>query len=191
MIKRYDGAESKKMSNFSRLPNGGYVAEVKTARTESYTWGDVLILAIDIAEGEFKNFFKQQYDNNTNEDRKWKGTFRINIPGDKSRYLSNDVKKFNNLIFSFENSNPGFHFDWDEQKLKGKLIGVIYRKKEFTKNDGSVGEYSEAAGVTDIQSIRDGSFSPIKDKRLSADRPAPAASSDSTFSALDDEDLPF
>ena len=191
MIKKYDGAESKKMSNFSRLPNGGYVAEVKTARMESYTWGDVLILAIDIAEGEFKNFFKQQYDNNTNEDRKWKGTFRINIPSKKSRYLNNDVKKFNNLIFSFENSNPGFHFDWDEQKLKGKLIGVIYRTKEFLKDDGTVGEYSEAAGVTDIQSIRDGSFSPIKDKRLSDDRPAPAASSDSTFSALDDEDLPF
>lgn len=191
MITKYNGAESQKMMSTTQLPKGGYVAEVKNVRIEEYSWGDVLILAIDICEGEYKNFFKQQYENDDRENKKWKGTFRINIPSEKSKYPESDRRKFNNLIYSFENSNPNFIFDWDEQKLKNKIVGVIYRNKQFMKDDGTVGDYSEAAGLTDVQSIRDNTYSPIKDKMLTNSSADAAQQVQTGYDDIADEDLPF
>lgn len=190
MIKSYTGMKAQKISSDKQLPVGGYVAKIVSAKVEDYSWGSVVVIAFDIAEGEFAGFFKKQFDSNHNEDKKWKGTYRLTVPDESSQYFESNQKTFNNFIYAIEDSNSGYHYDCDETKFKGKLFGAIYRKKEFIGNNGSVASCTECGGVTDIESIRDNSFTPLKDK-LSSGNSAVNNNQSDTVDALADEDLPF
>ena len=197
MIKPYNGAKAAKFSNREPLPRGAYVLQIVGAKVESYDWGQKLVLAVDVHEGEYKSFFDNDFKNNTNEDRKWRGTYRINVPNEGSQYFASHRKSFNNLIACLEESNSGYHWDWDETKLKGKLLGGLWRNQEWEK-DGRTGWTTKCCSVTDIASIREGNFKLPEDKPL-ANKPAEnngffAAVKNSgveTFESLDDDDLPF
>lgn len=194
MIKNYKGQKAEKRTAFEALPAGGYVAKIVGARIEDYDWGSVVIVAFDIAEGEQKGFFQKRFEADTSEDKKWKGTYRLNIPDEKkSKYYDSDCKNFNNFIFALEDSNEGYHYDNDESKFKGKIIGVIYRNREWEWN-GDTGWTTECGAVTDVTSIREGKYRQLKDKPLkgksAAVNNAPLTANDST-SILDDDDLPF
>lgn len=196
MIKPYNGAKAAKFVSREPLPRGGYVLKIISAKAEDYDWGQVLILAIDVCEGEHKGFFERDYKANTNEDKKWRGTYRINVPNEGSQYFASQQKSFNNFIACVEESNSGYHWDWDESKLKGKLIGGLWRNKEWEMN-GKTGWTTECCSVTDIASIREGNF------KLPADKPlankvvsngifdAIQGSGVETSSEVDEDDLPF
>ena len=189
MIPKYKGYESKKIAGPREvLPAGGYVCEIKDAKVERFDWGDKLIISYDVAEGEHKDFFRKDWANNQNPDRKWRGTLRLSIPtGDGSQSDTWSVRSFNNFAASLEESNSGYHFDWDEAKLKGKAIGILVRDREY-EIEGRRGWTTEACSVTDVQSIRDGKFRMPKAKPLKDAPQTPA----SAFSAAEDEgDLPF
>ena len=71
---RYDNVQA---GYSERLPIGGYVLKILDTRIENYSWGDVLILRFDVAEGDHAGFFQMNF-NDQLENRKWKGTYRIN-----------------------------------------------------------------------------------------------------------------
>ena len=58
------------------------------------------------------------YRANTSDNKKWRGNYRINIPNENNQYFDSQRKSFNNLIACLEETNAGYHFDWDETKLK-------------------------------------------------------------------------
>ena len=191
MIKSYNGFKPERTTARETLPAGGYVAKIMDATVINYDWGDVLKVDFDIAEGEHKGFFATDYRNNTNGDKKWRGTYRINIPNESNQYFDSQRKSFNNLIACLEETNNGFHFDWDESKLKGKGIGVLFRNKEWEYN-GSTGWTTECCAVTTAKDIREGNFKMPKDKPLKAKTASTGAYSASAFAPVDDDaDLPF
>ena len=191
MIKSYNGFKPERTSTRETLPVGGYVAKIMDATVISYDWGDVLKVDFDIAEGEYKGFFATDYRNNTNDDKKWRGTYRINIPNESNQYFDSQRKSFNNFIACLEETNSGFHFDWDESKLKGKGIGVLFRNKEWEYN-GSTGWTTECCAVTTAKDIRECNFKMPKDKPLKAKTASTGAYSASAFAPVeDDSDLPF
>ena len=191
MIKSYNGFKPERTTARETLPVGGYVAKIMDATIISYDWGDVLKVDFDIAEGEYKGFFATDYRNNTNDDKKWRGTYRINIPNESNQYFDSQRKSFNNFIACLEETNSGFHFDWDERKLKGKGIGVLFRNKEWEYN-GSTGWTTECCAVTTAKDVREGNFKLPKDKPLKAKGTASATSFSNAFTAVDDDsDLPF
>ena len=191
MIKSYNGFKPERTTARETLPAGGYVAKIMDATVISYDWGDVLKVDFDIAEGEHKGFFATDYRNNTNDDKKWRGTYRINIPNESNQYFDSQRKSFNNLIACLEETNSGFHFDWDESKLKGKGIGVLFRNKEWEYN-GSTGWTTECCAVTTAKDVREGNFKMPKDKPLKAKAANTGAYSASAFAPVeDDSDLPF
>ena len=52
-MKAFNGLEIKKSAGASEpLPAGGYVAKILNAKVEEYSWGEVLVISFDIAEGE-------------------------------------------------------------------------------------------------------------------------------------------
>lgn len=187
-MKRYDVKPEKPSGGRETLPAGGYVCNILSARVESGDWGDTLVIAHDVCEGEFKDIFKRDYDNNIREDKKWRGTFRLKLPKDDGTEQDGWKKRsLSNFLWAIEQSNPGFVFDWDEKKLKGKKIGLLYRNKEWAYNDRT-GWTTEAAGTDSIDNIREGKFRPLKDKPL-ANKPvadAPVFTED-----VDDGELPF
>ena len=191
MIKSYNGFKPERTTTRETLPAGGYVAKIMDATVISYDWGDVLKVDFDIAEGEYKGFFATDYRNNTNDDKKWRGTYRINIPNESNQYFDSQRKSFNNFIACLEETNNGFHWAWDETALKGKGIGVLFRNKEWEYN-GSTGWTTECCTVTTAKDIREGNFKMPKDKPLKAKAANTGANSETTFAPVDDDaDLPF
>ena len=81
-MKKYDVKPEKPSGGRETLPAGGYVCSILNAKVESNDWGDTLVIAHDVCEGEYAGLFKRDYDNNTMEDKKWRGTFRLKLPKD-------------------------------------------------------------------------------------------------------------
>lgn len=186
-MRPYSGFNAEPAKTSEPLPAGGYVAKVLKVEIQHNDWGDRLLIAFDIIEGDHKGHFSEQYKNQTGEDKRWKGMLRQSIPKDDGSEKDGWSKRsFNNLIWAFEDSNPGFHWDWDETKLKGKVFGALFRNKEWKMN-GRTGWSTECCAATGAEAIRTGRFSVPKDKPL-ANKPAQAA-----FEPIneDDGELPW
>ena len=68
---------------------------------------------------------------------KYKGTYRLRIPNPQNpnaQYPESDVSRMNDMIFRFEKSNPGFHWDCDEKKLPGLIVGFRTQEDEYNGN---------------------------------------------------------
>lgn len=189
-MKEFKGFEAKKVGNGREiLPAGGYVCEIKSAKEETYSWGNVLVLAIEVIEGEYAGFWKRDFDSNDRDDRKWRGIYRIAEPKDDGTQQDAWTKRsFGNFIWAVQESNPGYNWAWDEKTLKGKKIGVLYRNREWEMN-GNTGWTTEAAGSVSVEDCRAGKYRLPKDKPLK-NRPA-AAEADAPASVADEDDLPF
>ena len=190
-MKAFNGLEIKKsVSANEPLPAGGYVAKILNAKVEEHSWGEVLVISFDIADGEYKDFFSKQYKENTREDKKWKGNFRLTVPQESNQYFDSKKRTFGNAIWAIEESNPGYHWDWNEAALKGKVVGVLFRNYEYDV-DGRQGWSTECCTFVSVEDVRTGNFKQPKDKPLrnKATNNTPASS----FTVLDDSlsDLPF
>ena len=186
-MKKFDVEVKRNAGGKETLPAGGYVCKILSAKVEENDWGDTLIIAFDVAEGEYAGIFQRDYDNNTNDNKRWRGTFRVRLPKDDGSEQDGWKKRIlGNTIWAIEESNSGFAWDWDEKKLKGKSIGLIFRNKEWEYN-GKSGWTTEAGGAGSIDNIRNGRFKPLKDRPLSQ-----SASSVLREAAEDEADeLPF
>jgi len=188
-MKQYSGFKAERAAGAREiLPAGGYVCEIKNAKVEEYTGGlQTLVLAIDVIEGQYAGIFKRDFDNNTREDKKWRGKYRINVPKDDGSEMDAWTKRgFNNFIWAVQESNTGYTWDWEEKKLKGKKVGVIYRNREWEMS-GNTGWTTEAAGSASVEEIRAGSFRMLKDKPLK-NRPVQPQVEENVDS---EDDLPF
>ena len=165
-MKAFNGLEIKKsMSASEPIPAGGYVAKILNAKVEEYSWGEVLVISFDIAEGEYKDFFSKQYKENTREDKKWKGNFRLTVPQESNQYFDSQKRTFGNAIWAIEESNPSFRWAWDENALKGKMVGVLFRNYEYDV-DGRQGWSTECCTFVSVEDVRTGNFKQPKDKPL-------------------------
>lgn len=190
MIKNYSGQKAEKTFSSKKLPAGGYVVKIVNAKVEDYKWGSVLVLAYDVCEGDYAGFFKDQFDSNPNEDKKWKGTYRLTVPDEDSQYFESNKRQFNNFIYALEDSNKGYHYDADESKFKDKKIGVIYRNREWEMN-GSTGWTTECGTVTNVDDIRNNTFKQLSDKPLKNSPVNTSTAPASDDSIIEDDDIPF
>lgn len=187
-MKKYNDVKAEKPSGGREtLPAGGYVCQILSARVESGDWGDTLVVAHDVCEGDYNGIFKRDYDNNTMENKKWRGTFRLKLPKDDGSEQDGWKKRsLGNFIWAVEQSNPGYSWSWDEKTLKGKKVGLLYRNKEWEYN-GRSGWTTEAAGSESIDNIRNGKFRIPKDRPLPEKPAAPVFTDD----VEGDGELPF
>ena len=134
IIKDFDKIEAKGMDDFKSLPIGAYECVIKDARLNhnEETGKNTLKISIDIASGEYKDYFLKAYENDTRIDRKWNNN--------AVRYLAyegDNVAYFKGFIKTIENSNVGYTWDWDETKLKGKKVCGVFQYEEYKKQDGT------------------------------------------------------
>ena len=133
-IENWETIEAKGMEDFKALPIGAYECVIKDARINhnEESGKDTFKVSIDIASGEYKDYFQKRYENNTNPIRKW--------DNNAVRYLAytgDNVNYFKGFITCVENSNVGYKWDWDETKLKGKKICGVFQYEEYEKQDGT------------------------------------------------------
>lgn len=192
-MKKFDFEAKKTGMSSDPLPAGGYVAKIVNALIKTYDWGEVLVVSFDIDDGEYKDFFRQQFKNSPFEDKKWKGNIRVTVPDKSNQWYESQLKRFGNLIACLEESNDGYHWDWDETALKGKRVGVLFREREWAYN-GNTGWTTEACSILSVQDIQNGKFKTPKAKPLPASQKPAAVESNADFEVIDDgddDDLPF
>lgn len=160
------------------IPAGGYVAKIKAANVEATDYGDKLVIYFDICEGDLRGFFQADYDAQTQEDKKWRGIYRMYLPKEDGSERDGWSKRtLGNVIWAIEASNKGFHYDWDEVKLKDKTVGVLFRNKEWemdTSDGYKTGWTTECCAMADADSIRKNKYKMPKEKPL-LNKKGPAA----------------
>lgn len=179
---------------FEKLPKGAYEVRIEQAKVTTYTGKDgtpfeKLEIAFDIDKGEYAGYYRRNLESQQQEDKKWKGVLRIYVPKDDGSEKDQWTKrKFKAIIQAIEDSNPGYHWDWNESGLKGKIVGCIFQWKEWAMN-GKSGWFANPYNFIDVAKVRSGEFKLPDDKPLQENQ-KPV---DLNISAEDDseEDLPF
>lgn len=192
-MRKIDGFTAQERSGGKEiLPAGGYVAKILDAHEkQTQTGKSMLEISFDIASGEYTGFFKKDYAQNTAEDKRWRGVYRLFVPvGDGSERDSWSKNTLENAIWAIEESNPGYHWDWDESKLKGKTVGVLFRDKEWEYN-GLTGITTECGAFTTVDKINSKTFKPLKAKMLKKQQKQEIASFGELSTLEDDFELPF
>ena len=133
-INNWEKLEAKGMEDFKPLPIGAYECVIVGAgiHKSEQSGKESFKVAVDIASGDYKDYFKKRYENNNNSDKKW--------DNNSVRYLAfegDNASYFKGFITSVENSNPGYKWNWEEGTLKGKKICGVYQYEEYEKQDGS------------------------------------------------------
>lgn len=188
-MKQYNGYKAEISKAYEELPVGAYLCKIMNAEEVSYDWGSKLLLSLDIAEGEHADYFAKKYREDRREDKRWGCVLGLYEPKDDGSEKDEWTKRtFNNFVGCVEDANGGYHFDWDEKKLKGKKIAVVFRKEEWEFN-GNTGWKVKPFRVIDMGKFNDGKWGKYDDKPL-ANKPTPAESYNS-FSDDDSGDLPF
>lgn len=172
----------------AKLPVGGYIIQIYEVTEVDMGYSSVLQIKFDIAEGEHKNFFQYQYQNSQLEDKKFKGVHRLNIPADDGSEKDElTMRIFKSSMVAIEESNPGYHWDWNEKNLEGKFVGAIFFEKEYDFN-GRTGFFTTLHSFRSVQAIKDGKFK-IPAPKLLAKKDNARLLDDAPM--LSDSDLPF
>ena len=192
-MKPFGGYKAERQTAREQLPVGGYVGKIMKAEEIEYTWGKVLLISYDIIEGEHKDFFKSDYNGQQREDKKWRGTYRVNIPKDDGSEKDGWTKNtFNGAMYAIEQSNAGYHWDWNEADLKGKLVGLNYREFDWQMDDGKTGTSTECGRFETVDDVRSGKYIELKKRELKTkNKTATAINFAEYASEGDNSDLPF
>ena len=165
----YSGFEAKKVGGFIELPPvGAYEAVIQNVRFVEADGNnyqrDVIEMMIDITEGEYKGRYHEVYEDQKErfgDTASYKGMFRLTPPADGDEDWRKRV--FEGNLWCVEQSNPGYTWDWDEKKLKGKKIGISVRKRLYTfnKQDRETTEIGKFETIADVQN---GKCKPMRDR---------------------------
>ena len=191
--------ETKVFTEQPKIVSGGYIAVIMGAEVKTYSGNygsfDKLEISFDIAEGDFKDYYAEQYRNNQNPDRKWKGKISLYIPTDDGSDKDAITKRrFKTTMNAIEESNPGYSWNWDEKSLKGKKCGVVLQDKEWEFN-GKTGWTAVPYSICSVESVRNNTFYMPKAKALQYNSGGYTNSApvkpDFEEVGADDSDLPF
>lgn len=181
VIENYENIQASS-GEFARPGNGGYILEIVNVTDVPYNEktgkGDYLRIDYDIASGEFKGYYTAQ------NERFGGGKWFANVIKSYKEKALGMFKHFTNCV---EESNPGFKWNWQEDKLIGCRFGATLQEEEYEKNDGSIGTRLVVKDIKTVKQIMNGDFKVPETKRL-----VRAYTPVSDFVALDNSDpLPF
>lgn len=187
----YNKNNRKTYTSFQKLPKGNYVCKIMGAEeVKSKSGRDGLKISFDIAEGEYKDFYTEQYRNDTRDPKKWAAdaVYWLSVPYQNCEAYVQDG--WDTFWANVEDSNNGFVFAGDLNSIKGKTFGGFFRIEQ-TEYNGQIYDHTRLYKTCIAQDIRDGKATYVpKDKLLSS---SPAASSDDFLGVPEDApvDLPF
>ena len=175
------------------LPAGAYVCKIEKVTEEKNKSGSGTHLAVlfDIAEGDYREFFMADWKAQNREDKFWRGIIRQNIPDEKSEKYDMQCRFFKSFVNAIEDSNDGFAWDWDEKKLKGKLLGVVFREVERQSQRGTVYVTTQPETVCSAEAARNGTVKIPDRKTLAPATTGAFTPASGPVNVTPDEDLPF
>ena len=186
----YDQAQAI-TGDYQTLPPGGYICRIKKAVEQTTRNGkQMLVLLVDVVDEDYAGYFQKIFDANTSKDKKWPngGIYRQLTEGKSMDF-------FKGMVTCIEKSNPGYigfvNDVLDEKQLSGKLIGCVFGREQYEKDNGDLAFATKIVQVRSVEAIKAG-VEPPADKLL-----VPQQTSSNTGFGLgtevvfDDEDVPF
>lgn len=155
----YDTTEAM-TGEFKQLPPGAYNCIIRDAHEiTSQSGKNMLQLRLDIADGEYKDYFKNQYISAGKKygDAKWRGIYNQLTEGDSLGY-------FKGLIQDIETSNPGYKFNFDEKTLINRQIGGVFGREQYRNTNGELKFAVKCLYCVDRPRVKD--ITPPPDKLL-------------------------
>ena len=191
----YDTTQT--ISARAQLPVGAYICQIFKAEEKVYNspkgeWHK-LEVSFDISEGEHKDFYANDYRAQTGEDKKWKGVIRLNVPNDDGSEMDAwNKRSFKTNMQAIEESNSGYHWDWNEAQLKNKTVGIVFRSEEWEYN-GKRGWRTAPFKMVPAADVKSGNIKMPDPKPLNgkAASQASTAADLSDFVEVASADLPF
>ena len=187
----YKGFEAKKTSGFTELPPAGcYVAEIKNVKfvpKDDRNTRDRIECYIDITEGEFKDRYVEVWNDQKErfgDDAKFKGIFNLVPPTEDDEDWRR--RAFEGNLWCVQESNPGYAWDWDEKKLKGKKVGINVRNRLYTYN-GKNRQTTEIGKFETVEDVRNGKCKPMKDRDNRENKEAEESTDGSSFTDVSKE----
>lgn len=140
---------------FQQLPKGKYVCVIKQVSIqESRNGNQQFVILFDIAEGEYKDFYKKMFDGDKAQnpkDAKWRGVYKQNMEG-------KGLPWFKGIITSIERSN-NISFRWDQEKnedsLRGKKFGGIFWRRQYEAANGNRPFATELYQIRSVEGLKD------------------------------------
>ena len=184
-MKKIENYETVQASSgeFARPTANGYICKIIDVEdvpmdSKEQGKGDYLRIEYDIADGDFKGYYAEQYD-------RWGGRWYASFIRSYKEKALGMFKHFTNCV---EQSNSGYEWDWNEKGLINKFIGLVLGEEEYIASDGSVKTRLYVKDCKSVEDIKSGNFKIPEIKKV--DKPAPAAPAFEVVSENDD-DLPF
>ena len=177
--------------DYTPLPAGAYYCKIMSVEeTESKEHKPMLKISLDIAEGEFKDYYTNSYKSDTRDNKRW-GCIVNQLYKDSDGNTSRGFKTF---ITSIEESNNACVM-WGDKfcaNLKGKTIGGLFRREEYINNQNKSAWSTKCESFRSIQTIAKG-VPTLADKPLAQSATGPYSFNQATpmAPALGDDDLPF
>ena len=184
----YDEAQAF-TGEYEILPANGYICKIVNAKEEkSRTGKKMLVLFLDIDEGDYKGYFIKRYEEmkknrkDPNEEVKYPtgGIYRQLTEDNSTGY-------FKGMITSLETSNPTFKWDWDEKKLIGLKCGAIFGEEEYEKMNGKIGTSVKVQFIRSVDCIKNKKFI-VPDKK---ELPQKGEAFEDFAATVSNDDLPF
>ena len=117
---------------------------------------EYLEIYCDIVKGEYKDYFKTLTDAGLKDTSR---TFRS--------YKSTALPFFKAFITAVEKSNPGYKWDWDEQKLVSKNVIAVFGEEEYIDNDGNLKVVTKIQDFRSLEAYKEGRITVPAIRRLS------------------------
>lgn len=181
VIENYENVQASS-GEFARPTAGGYICkiiDVEDVPMNAQGKGDYLRVEYDIADGEFKGYYKEQFD-------RWGGNWNASFIRSYKEKALGMFKHFTNCI---EQSNTGYEWDWNEKGLIGKFVGLVLGEEEYKNSAGEIKTKLVVSQVKTVEDIKNSNFKIPVPKKLAVETQA----NDFSFTALNDviDDLPF
>lgn len=145
-------------NSYKKLTTGGKVCAIKNVT--DYPDKQYLRIEYDIVRGEEKGYFTKMYENDTRENKRWRGVLIRS-------YKDTALSMFKGFTTSIEKSNRGYKWNWDEQSLVRKYFGAVFAEEEYINNNGGKSVRTYIAQVHSVETIEKGEFMVPEIKRLS------------------------
>lgn len=181
---------------FKALELGGHICKIMGVKEQkSKTGRDMIVISLDIAEGEQKGYYTELYKKDTKpiDQKKW-GCVVYQLVEDSDGNANRGFKTFINAVAK---SNKGFDETkiWDEkfcEYFKDKLIGGVFGREQYKNASGELRWSTKCVSFRDIETIKKGVPVP-DDKYLPDAQPgmATAFSFDDMQADVNEDDLPF
>ena len=144
---------------------GGYICKIVSVAdvpiNPSTGKGDYLLINFDIADGNFKDYYKDMQER-LNAD--WWGGHYIRS------YKEKALPMFKRFCECVSKSNSGYVFDGktnaNEQTLVGKYVGILFGEEEYESNSGEVKTRLYVVREYTVEQIKAGKFKIPELKKL-------------------------